>query len=160
MLNFCEQFLIDDKKCHIIRFNPWMVSNSEELLKSLIEEIYEVIDGNFSKAKKNFKEYALKLMPTLGKVGAYLGAISSGVDPKSSQVISQAAGKSLIGMNDIYFGNPLSKQKQKVIDEFTSYRYIQNKDSKSVPELVSRTNDLIRACYPDIREGNVTRTNK
>lgn len=116
MLNFIEQSL-DQDKCSIIRFNPWLVTDRESLIDNLFEEIYYEIDGGFTNTKQKFAEYAQKLIPSATKLVTYFGSISQGADPRTSSVISGSAGEAAKGIGDILFDKPLSKRKKELHEE-------------------------------------------
>ncbi|MEH6945281.1 KAP family P-loop NTPase fold protein [Bacillus sp. JJ722] len=116
MLNFIEQSL-DKKKCNIIRFNPWTVSDEDSLITNLFEEIYYEIDGGVTNAKQKFAEYAQKIISPATKLSSYVGALSNGIDPRMAGVISNSAGESAKGIGEILFTKPLSKRKKELHKE-------------------------------------------
>ena len=111
MLNFVEQSL-DKENCSIIRFNPWMVTDSESLINHLFEEIYFEIDGSFAKAKSKFAEYAHKILSPATKVATYFTASSNGMEHGPAIAVSNSAGEAVKGIGDILFDKPLSKRKK------------------------------------------------
>ncbi|MGW8429224.1 KAP family P-loop NTPase fold protein [Peribacillus simplex] len=111
MLNFVEQSLEKDN-CSIIRFNPWMVTDSESLINHLFEEIYFEIDGSFAKAKSKFAEYAQKILTPATKVATYFTASSNGMEHGPAIAVSNSAGEAVKGIGDILFDRPLSKRKK------------------------------------------------
>jgi KAP family P-loop domain len=116
MLNFIEHEL-NPKKCKIIRFNPWMISDSELLIKSLFEEIFYVIDNGFTKAKTKFFEYAQKVIPPSARVLSYIGTLHQGADPRTAQIASVASAETAKELSNMIFNTPLSKIKEKLIKE-------------------------------------------
>ncbi|HHK5534610.1 TPA: P-loop NTPase fold protein [Bacillus mobilis] len=120
MLNFIEGSL-DKGKCITVRFNPWMVSESEELTKSLFEEIYYAMgEGNLHTAKETFFKYAEKILPSLTKAVTYTTTILNGGTPVAATAMSNSVGEMAKGVGDLVFDKPLSKRKDelnKVMDE-------------------------------------------
>ncbi|MGN4883458.1 KAP family P-loop NTPase fold protein [Bacillus cereus group sp. MYBK106-1] len=114
MLNFLEGSL-DKGKCITVRFNPWMVSESEELTKSLFEEIYYAMgEGNFQKTKETFFKYAEKIVPSLAKAAAYTASCLSGATPVEATAMSNSTGEAVKGIGDLVFDKPLSKRKDEL----------------------------------------------
>lgn len=111
MLNFIEQSL-DKDNCSIVRFNPWIVTDSESLINHLFEEIYFEIDGSFGKAKSKFAEYAQKILTPATKAATYFTATSNGIEHGTAMTVSNSAGEAVKGIGDILFDKPLSKRKK------------------------------------------------
>lgn len=119
MLNFIEE-KVNKNTCKVIRFNPWMVSDSELLIKSLFEEIYFAIDNGFTRAKKTFAEYAQKIIPPSTRIVSYLGSMQYGTDPRTSQAVSQSASEVAKELSNSLFNIPLSKTRLKVKEELNT----------------------------------------
>ncbi|MEH7456349.1 P-loop NTPase fold protein [Bacillus sp. JJ1127] len=116
MLNFIENNL-DKGKCITVRFNPWMVSEHEELIKSLFEEIYYAMgEGNFQTAKDKFLKYAEKIVPSLTKAISFATAYLNGITPAAATTVANIAGDTVQGISNIAFDKPLSKRKQELND--------------------------------------------
>ncbi|PFK48635.1 KAP family P-loop NTPase fold protein [Bacillus cereus] len=114
MLNFLEDSL-DKGKCITVRFNPWMVSESEELTKSLFEEIYHAMgEGDFQTTKETFFKYAEKIVPSLAKAAAYTASYLSGATPVEATAMSNSTGEAVKGIGDLVFDKPLSKRKDEL----------------------------------------------
>ncbi|MED0996295.1 P-loop NTPase fold protein [Bacillus mobilis] len=116
MLNFIENNL-NEGTCKVIRFNPWMVSDREELIRVLFEEIYFAIDGGYSNTKEKFKNYAQKIIAPTTKAFSYITAVMNGIDPRTSTLLSNSAGEAAKGISELAFDKPLSKRKQELITE-------------------------------------------
>ncbi|WP_226644448.1 P-loop NTPase fold protein [Mesobacillus subterraneus] len=135
MLNFIEQSL-NQERCKVIRFNPWMVTDNESLIKNLFEEIYYEIDGGVTAAKQKFAEYAQKIIPSATKLLTYFGAISEGMDPKGATVVSGGAGEVTKGIGEVIFNKPLSKRKKEVYEAMdATYRDTEKKIVVMIDEL-------------------------
>ncbi|PIE92160.1 hypothetical protein CO726_28085 [Bacillus fungorum] len=113
MLNFIESKL-EKGKCKVVRFNPWMISDSDELIKNLFEEIYFAMgEGAFKKAKDKFYAYAQKLIPSATKALTFAGAYVHGIPPAAATTVSTIAGDTVKVVSDSLFDEkPLSKRKQ------------------------------------------------
>ncbi|WP_340031330.1 KAP family P-loop NTPase fold protein [Bacillus tropicus] len=120
MLNFLETNL-DKGKCITVRFNPWMISEREELIRNLFEEIYYAMgEGNFHKAKDKFFKYAEKLVSPLTKVATFATAYLNGITPAAATTMANVTGETVQGIGDLVFDKPLSKRKHelnKIMDE-------------------------------------------
>ncbi|PEW80487.1 hypothetical protein CN445_30215 [Bacillus cereus] len=121
MLNFIESKL-DEGKCKVIRFNPWMISESDELIKNLFEEIYYAMgEGDFKKAKDTFFKYARKIIPSATKALTFAGTYMYGMAPAAATTASTVAGEATQVVSDVLFDEePLSKKKKdlnKMLDE-------------------------------------------
>ncbi|MDA1612195.1 P-loop NTPase fold protein [Bacillus cereus] len=120
MLNFLETNL-DKGKCITVRFNPWMISEREELIRNLFEEIYYAMgEGDFHKAKDKFFKYAEKLVSPLTKVTTFATAYLNGVTPAAATTMANVTGETVQGIGDLVFDKPLSKRKHelnKIMDE-------------------------------------------
>ena len=117
MLNFIDNGL-NKRKCRVIRFNPWMVSDREGLIENLFEEIYYEIDGEvYTKAKTKFKEYAQKIVPSVAKISAYLGSVSHGAPPQTASIFANGAGEVVKAVGDTLSNKPLSKRKRELQEE-------------------------------------------
>ncbi|MDM5460012.1 KAP family P-loop NTPase fold protein [Bacillus cereus] len=113
MLNFIETKL-DKGKCKVIRFNPWMITEKEDLIKSLFEEIYYAMgEGDFQNAKNTFFKYARKLIPSATKALTFAGAYMHGIAPAAATTASTIAGDTSQVVSDALFDEkPLSKRKE------------------------------------------------
>ncbi len=120
MLNFLETNL-DKGKCITVRFNPWMISEREELIRNLFEEIYYAMgEGNFHKAKDKFFKYAEKLVSPLTKAATFATAYLNGITPAAATTMANVTGEAVQGIGDLVFDKPLSKRKHelnKIMDE-------------------------------------------
>ncbi|WP_088293984.1 KAP family P-loop NTPase fold protein [Bacillus mycoides] len=120
MLNFLEGSL-DKGKCITVRFNPWMVSEREELIRNLFEEIYYAMgEGSFHKAKDKFFKYAEKLVSPLTKAATFATAYLNGITPAAASTMANVSGETVQGIGDLVFDKPLSKRKHelnKIMDE-------------------------------------------
>ncbi|PYE96172.1 P-loop NTPase fold protein [Bacillus sp. 196mf] len=120
MLNFIATNL-DKGKCITVRFNPWMISEREELIKNLFEEIYYAMgEGNFHKARDKFFKYAEKVVSPLTKVATFATAYLNGVNPTVANTTANVTGETVQGIGDLVFDKPLSKRKHelnKIMDE-------------------------------------------
>jgi predicted KAP-like P-loop ATPase len=94
-----------------------MVSDSDMLIKSLFEEIFFSIDNGYSKVKNKLVEYAKKIIPPSTRLMSYMGTIQQGVDPRTSQIVSQAASETAKEISELLFNTPLSKTKEKLREE-------------------------------------------
>ncbi|WP_242306537.1 MULTISPECIES: KAP family P-loop NTPase fold protein [Bacillus cereus group] len=114
MLNFVATNL-DKGKCITVRFNPWMISEREELIKNLFEEIYYAMgEGNFYKAKDKFFKYAEKVVSPLTKAAAFATAYLNGVTPAAATTMANVTGETAQGIGDLIFDKPLSKRKHEL----------------------------------------------
>lgn len=113
MLNFIETKL-DNGKCKVVRFNPWMITEKEDLIKSLFEEIYYAMDeGDFQNAKNAFFKYARKILPSATKALTFAGAYMHGFAPAAATTASTIAGDATQVVSDALFDEkPLSKRKK------------------------------------------------
>lgn len=113
MLNFIESKL-DKGKCKVVRFNPWMITEKEELIKSLFEEIYYAMgEGDFQNAKNTFFKYAQKIIPSATKAITFAGAYMYGIAPAAAATAGTIAGDVTQVVSDAFFDEkPLSKRKQ------------------------------------------------
>ena len=135
MLNFIEQSL-NKEKCSVIRFNPWMVTDRDSLIKNLFEEIYYEIDGGLTGAKEKFAEYAQKIIPSAAKIGTYFTSLSHGMDTRSAGVISGGAGEAVKSVGELLFDKPLSKRKKELHDKMSqTYSYTDKKIVVMIDEL-------------------------
>ncbi|PET15018.1 hypothetical protein CN513_21135 [Bacillus cereus] len=117
MLNFIENNL-NNGKCKVVRFNPWMITDREELIKSLFEEIYYAMgEGEFHQAKKIFSKYAQKLLAPAAKAIAFVGGYKSGMPPAVVTGASMVVGETTQAVSDIIFDDkPLSVRKKELND--------------------------------------------
>lgn len=135
MLNFIEKSL-NNEKCSVIRFNPWMATDPDSLIKNLFEEIYYEIDGGLSGAKEKFAEYAQKIIPSAAKIGTYFTSLSHGLDSRSAGAISGGAGEAVKGVGELLFDKPLSRRKKELHDKMTeTYSYTDKKIVVMIDEL-------------------------
>lgn len=113
MLNFIETKL-DKGKCKVVRFNPWMITEKEDLIKSLFEEIYYAMgEGDFQNAKNAFFKYARKIIPSATKALTFAGAYMHGLAPAAATTASTIAGDTTQVISDALFDEkPLSKRKK------------------------------------------------
>ncbi|PEP48937.1 hypothetical protein CN557_27035 [Bacillus wiedmannii] len=113
MLNFIETKL-DIGKCKVVRFNPWMVTEKEDLIKSLFEEIYYAMgEGDFQNAKNSFFKYARKIIPSATKALTFAGSYMHGITPAAAATASTIAGDTIQVISDeLLDEKPLSKRKQ------------------------------------------------
>ncbi|MCI3983873.1 KAP family NTPase [Bacillus vallismortis] len=124
MLNFIEKNL--NEKCSVIRFNPWLITNKEDLILSIFEEINGQIASKYDKAKEKLKKYSLKFMPTFAKGLTYFESIKNNLDSSSAGVLAN-------GVHDITanliggFDKPLSVQKRELESELKSVLSQNNK---------------------------------
>ncbi|MDQ4679987.1 P-loop NTPase fold protein, partial [Stenotrophomonas maltophilia group sp. RNC7] len=91
MLNFIEEEL-NTGICKVVRFNPWMINNREELILYLFEEIYDCIDKGYTNAKEKFKSYALKISSPLAKLTTLAVSMSQGVPAPVANPVANAVG--------------------------------------------------------------------
>ncbi|MEC1599818.1 P-loop NTPase fold protein, partial [Bacillus spizizenii] len=116
MLNFIEKNL--NEKCKVIRFNPWLITNKEDLILSIFEELNEQIASLASKSsniKEKLKSYSLKFMPTFVKGLTYYESMKYNIDPSLTGVLAEEASKfteSLVKEKE--FDKPLSVQKKEL----------------------------------------------
>ncbi|RJS56733.1 KAP family P-loop NTPase fold protein [Bacillus subtilis] len=116
MLNFIEKNL--NEKCKVIRFNPWLITNKEDLILSIFEEMNEQITSLASKSsniKEKLKSYSLKFMPTFVKGLTYYESMKYNIDPSLTGVLAEEASKfteSLVKEKE--FDKPLSVQKKEL----------------------------------------------
>lgn len=130
MLNFIETML-DHQKCLVIRFNPWMFSNKEELIRSLFEEVFYSMNGdNFTKAKNKFREYAQKIIPQVAKAIASFTAQGYGVPPQVIGNVTDAVSTMAQQVSNDLFDKPLSKRKTEL--EFQLKEILVETDEKIV----------------------------
>lgn len=113
MLNFIESEL-DKGKCKVVRFNPWMITEKEDLIKSLFEEIYYAMgEGDFQNAKNTFFKYAQKIIPSATKALTFAGAYMYGITSATAATAGTIAGDTAQVVSDALFDEkPLSKRKQ------------------------------------------------
>ncbi|MEY8350929.1 P-loop NTPase fold protein [Bacillus cereus] len=116
MLNFIEGEL-NTGVCKVVRFNPWMINNKEELILHLFEEIYDCIDQGATNAKEKFKNYALKIASPLAKLTALAVSASQGVPTPFITPLVNVAGDITKETGDAIFNKPLSKRKKELINE-------------------------------------------
>lgn len=116
MLNFIEAEL-NTGLCKVVRFNPWMINNKEELILHLFEEIYDCIDGGAKNAKEKFKEYALKIASPLARLTTLAVSASQGVPTQFITPLVNATGDITKETGEAIFNKPLSKRKIEVIAE-------------------------------------------
>ncbi|WP_305455531.1 KAP family P-loop NTPase fold protein [Bacillus mycoides] len=113
MLNFIETKL-DKRKCKVVRFNPWMIAEKEDLIKSLFEEIYYAMgEGDFQNVKNAFFKYARKIIPSATKALTFAGAYMHGITPAAAATASTIASDTVQVISDeLLDEKPLSKRKQ------------------------------------------------
>lgn len=116
MLNFIEGEL-NNNIYKVVRFNPWMINNKEELILHLFEEIYDCIDRGAKNAKEKFKDYALKIASPLAKLTSLAVSASQGVPTQFITPLVNAAGDITKETGEAIFNKPLSKRKIELIDE-------------------------------------------
>lgn len=116
MLNFIEEEL-NNKIYKVVRFNPWMINNKEELILHLFEEIYDCIDRGAKNAKEKFKDYALKIASPLARLTTLAVSASQGVPTQFITPLVNVAGDITKETGEAIFNQPLSKRKIEVIDE-------------------------------------------
>lgn len=110
MLNFIEKSL--SEKCRVIRFNPWLITNKEDLILTIFEEINERIASKSSKIKEKLKSYSLKFMPTFVKGLTYFESMKYNLDSSLTGVLAEETSnltESLVKG----FDKPLSIQKKR-----------------------------------------------
>lgn len=111
MLNFIEKSL--SEKCRVIRFNPWLITNKEDLILTIFEEINERIASKSSKIKEKLKSYSLKFMPTFVKGLTYFESMKYNLDSSLTGVLAEETSnltESLVKG----FDKPLSIQKKEL----------------------------------------------
>ncbi|PFD66889.1 hypothetical protein COK34_06935 [Bacillus thuringiensis] len=116
MLNFIEGEL-NNNIYKVVRFNPWMINNKEELILHLFEEIYDCIDRGAKNAKEKFKDYALKIASPLARLTTLAVSASQGVPTQFITPFVNAAGDIAKETGEVIFNKPLSKRKIELIDE-------------------------------------------
>ncbi len=116
VLNFIEYYL-DKHRCEVIRFNPWIITDNEQLLYLLFEEIYDCIDGGYTKAKDKFFDYAQKLSKPVSKIAGYFGQVLNGVPHQVANPASDAASEIVSQISKDFFNKPLSKRKKELEEE-------------------------------------------
>lgn len=116
MLNYTEKH-IDSKKCYIIRFNPWALSDKEQILFSLFEEIYDCIDDGYTNAKNKFFEYAQKLSKPVSKIATYFAQTNSGIPHQVAMTTSEATSDVVSQVTRSFFEKPISKRRNEVEKE-------------------------------------------
>ncbi|MEZ0481163.1 P-loop NTPase fold protein [Planococcus sp. SSTMD024] len=122
MLNFIEKDL-RDSNVNVIRFNPWMITDRDSLIKNLFEEIYYSIDDGYDNLKSKFIEYAKKIIPSATKAAAYAGAAAQGIDPNGLSILANSAEKTSQGISQLLFDKPLSKRKNDLSKELNRIFY-------------------------------------
>lgn len=117
MLNFIENNL-NKGKCKVVRFNPWMITDREELIKNLFEEIYYAMgEGELHRAKEKFSKYAQKLLAPAAKAIAFVGAYKAGMPPTVATGTSVVVGETTQAFSDTIFEDkPLSLRKKELND--------------------------------------------
>ncbi|WP_195536517.1 KAP family P-loop NTPase fold protein [Bacillus paralicheniformis] len=115
MLNFIEANL--NEKCRIIRFNPWLITNKEDLILSIFEEINEQIVSTPSKIKEKLKSYSLKFMPTFVKGLTYYESMKYNIEPSLTGVLAEETSKLTGSLVKEGFDKPLSVQKKELANE-------------------------------------------
>lgn len=117
MLNFIENNL-NKGKCKVVRFNPWMITDREELIKNLFEEIYYAMgEGELHRAKEKFSKYAQKLLAPAAKAIALMGAYKYGIPPAVAAGASVVVGETTQAVSDTIFDDkPLSLRKKELND--------------------------------------------
>ncbi|PFS88264.1 KAP family P-loop NTPase fold protein [Bacillus thuringiensis] len=117
MLNFIENNL-NKGKCKVVRFNPWMITDREELIKNLFEEIYCAMgEGELHRAKEKFSKYAQKLLAPAAKAIAFVGAYKAGMPPTVATGTSVVVGETTQAFSDTIFEDkPLSLRKKELND--------------------------------------------
>ncbi|HDR6956465.1 MULTISPECIES: KAP family P-loop NTPase fold protein [Bacillus cereus group] len=116
MLNFIEKEL-NNRIYKVVRFNPWMVNNKEELILHLFEEIYDCMDSGAKNAKEKFKDYALKIASPLARLTTLAVSASQGVPTQFITPLVNATGDITKETGEAIFNKPLFKRKMEVIDE-------------------------------------------
>ncbi|MNM96781.1 KAP family P-loop domain protein [compost metagenome] len=116
LMNFVENE-IDPKRCSLIRFNPWIFSDRNQILHSLFEEIYDCIDNGFTNAKDKFLEYAQKLSKPVTKIATYIGQTAHGVPHQLAVATSEATAEVLGQVTKSIFEKPISKRRKEVENE-------------------------------------------
>ncbi|MEC1551579.1 P-loop NTPase fold protein [Bacillus haynesii] len=123
MLNFIETNL--NEKCKVIRFNPWLITNKEDLILSIFEELNEQIASKYSKIKEKLKSYSLKFMPTFVKGLTYYESMRHNIDPSLTGVIAGEA-SNLAESFFKEFDKPLSVQKTELEKELKEVLFRKN----------------------------------
>lgn len=121
MLNFIENDL-DKNKNIVIRFNPWEVLNSDNLISSIFEELTYVIEGKkYSILKKNLLEYGRKICVTGTQLVGKQILQNQGIDETISDALSNGSATfvdSLFTNND---PTPISKKKKHLDQELKDW---------------------------------------
>ncbi|OMF34759.1 KAP family P-loop NTPase fold protein [Paenibacillus peoriae] len=124
MLNFIESNINKDK-CAVIRFNPWIILEKEEILFSLFEEIYDCIDNGFTSARKKFLNYAQKLTKPVSKMATYFTQTMNGVPHQAALAVSDSASEAVSQITNTFFEKPISKRKKEIEKELQQM-FVQN----------------------------------
>ncbi|MBN7744715.1 hypothetical protein JYA35_19230 [Bacillus velezensis] len=125
MLNFIERNL-NQEKCNIIRFNPWLITNREDLILAVFEEINNQIENTYAKAKEKLKSYSLKFIPTFLKGITYYESMKHGLEASTSEFIANGVSEVSSGLIG-GFDKPLSVQKKELETELKKVLSEQNK---------------------------------
>ncbi len=141
MLNYIEQHL-DLHRCSIVRFNPWALSEKEQILFSLFEEIYDCIDNEFTNAKLRFFEYAQKLSKPVSKVATYFAQAYNGIPHQVAALPSEATSEVVGQVTKSIFEKPISKRRKEVEQGLESMVV---EDKKKIVIFI----DEIDRMYPD-----------
>ncbi|AUS10693.1 hypothetical protein C0W65_00860 [Bacillus subtilis] len=125
MLNFIERNL-NQEKCNVIRFNPWLITNREDLILSVFEEINDQIESTYVKAKEKLKSYSLKFIPTFLKGITYYESMKHGLEAAASEFIANGISEVSSGLVG-GFDKPLSVQKKELENEMKKVLSEKNK---------------------------------